>query len=437
MNIYSYEEAFGAADKTSRAMRRAIADWYDLYFRDSWQQDRDPGQRIAYTVVNKLVKTIFGEYKAQVQGKQEQMAVAALDGKCREAMQQTLVGGECYLKPWFDDGVPCFGVIPRRNVLIFGRNGDGEPTDLGTVEKTVRDRYYYTLLERRFLDPEGYTVIENRLFRSLNDETLGVETELGEVKAYAELPRRYRYSEKLGSVGLVRMKNPMLNCVDGSADGVSVYAAAARLIRSIDENEAQMAGEFRRGESRIIASADMLTGDKLLQDHLFVGLDEDPQSVGITVFSPQLREQSFLNRKKEYLRNVESIIGLKRGALSDSNVEQKTATEIASSAGDYNLTIIDFQKMWERALVQAVQLCQMLARAQGYEVGAGQLPAVDWGNGVLYDEDKTWADYMGMVASGLLKPELALAWRFGLPAETEADLQVIRKKYMPKTEEKT
>ena len=36
-----------------------------------------------------------------------------------------------------------------------------------------------------------------------------------------------------------------------------------------------------------------------------------------------------------------------------------------------------------------------------------------------------------MVASGLLRPEIALAWYYDLPAETEADLQAVREKYMP------
>ena len=39
-----------------------------------------------------------------------------------------------------------------------------------------------------------------------------------------------------------------------------------------------------------------------------------------------------------------------------------------------------------------------------------------------------------MVARGLLKPEIALGWRFGMPAETEADLAAIRAKYMPEAE---
>ena len=36
-----------------------------------------------------------------------------------------------------------------------------------------------------------------------------------------------------------------------------------------------------------------------------------------------------------------------------------------------------------------------------------------------------------MVADGLLRPELALAWYFGLPHETEADLAAVRRRWMP------
>ena len=51
--------------------------------------------------------------------------------------------------------------------------------------------------------------------------------------------------------------------------------------------------------------------------------------------------------------------------------------------------------------------------------------------GVLYDRSRVWAEQQQMVASGLLRPEIALAWYYDLPAETEADLQAVREKYMP------
>ncbi len=430
MNIYSYEEAFGAADKTSSAMKSAISDWFSLYYDDRETQDTDPGQRIAYCVVNKLMKTVFGEYQVSAQTPFEQQVAAALDKKRLEAMQLALIGGECYLKPWVTPEKIGFGVIPRNNFLVFARDSDGNITDMGIVERTVDGKHYYTLLERRYVDKTGCLVIENRLFQSLNSQSLGNGVPLSQVAKYAHLPAKYRYSTPMG-LGLVQLKTPAVNCVDGSADGVSIYAAAAGLIRSIDENEAQLKGEFRRGESRVIASADMLDRDQQLTEHLFVGLDADPEEVGITVFAPQLREESYLRRKEAYLRSVESLIGLKRGTLSEVTEQQKTATEITSSAGDYNLTVIALQRMWQEALMQAVELCRGLAQSQGHGVKAGSLPTVDWGNGILYDEDKAWADYLTMVEKGLLKPELALAWRFNLPAQTETDLQSIRANYMP------
>ena len=77
------------------------------------------------------------------------------------------------------------------------------------------------------------------------------------------------------------------------------------------------------------------------------------------------------------------------------------------------------------------------ARAAGHP-GRHDVPedavTIDWGNGVLYDEDKTWADYKDMVASGLLKPEIALGWRFGMSTDTDAQRRKIREKYMPDIE---
>ena len=52
-------------------------------------------------------------------------------------------------------------------------------------------------------------------------------------------------------------------------------------------------------------------------------------------------------------------------------------------------------------------------------------------NGILYDEDKEWATLMQLVSAGLLKPEIALAWKYDLPWDTSAELAAIREKYMP------
>ncbi len=436
MAIYSYEEAFGASDITTRAMRKAIDTWFRLYYGDSAAEDGDACQRVAYSVVSKLVRTVFGEYQTETDDKLCHHVLGKLGEKAREALELSLVGGECYVRPCPEKAGFSFTLIPRNNVLVFARDSSGKVTDMGCVERSIYGKNYYTLLERRTVDAEGYLTIRNLLFRSYNGQNLGTRVPLHSHPAYGSLEECYTYEIPLQSVGLVQLKTPMLNCVDGSCDGVSVYAPAVGLIANIDENEAQLRGEFLRGQSRIVASRDLLkedgSGNKLLADHLFVGLDDDPEQVGITIFSPELRHKSYLERKQEYLRNVESVIGLKRGMLSDANVEDRTATEISSSAGDYNLTVMDFQRIWEKALMETVALCRILGKLYGIgQMGDSPHISIDWGNGVLYDEDKTWEDYQKMVQTGLLKPEIALGWRFNMPAETDADKAAIRNRYMP------
>lgn len=438
-----YEMAFRAVDMTSPEMKKAIQRWQNLYYEKAATPDYDPCQRIPYTIVRKLTKTAFSEYSASSKDAFVSEILDAADAKKKSAMQKALIGGESGLKPIPTASGFHFAVVSRPNILVFGRDGDGNMTDIGMAEHSIRDRFYYTLLERRTVDDGGYLTITNRLYRSNDQNSLGQAVALTELPQYAELAEEYTFPEPLGSVGVAWLKTPIDNSVDGSPDGVSVYDAAVGLIENINRNEAQINGEFERGKSRIIASADMLEvdeagGRKNLSASVFTAVDESPDDIGITIFSPALREQSYLARKTEYLRNVENVIGLKRGLLSEVEAAERTATEVTSSEGDYNLTIIDFQQMWESALREAVRLCGVLGRM--YRVpGAHDVEddsiAVDWGNGVLFDEEKTWADYKDMVAAGLLKPEIALGWKFNMPRDTEAQLAKIRKKYMPDVQE--
>lgn len=432
-NADGYALAFRANDITSKDMRRAIPEWFDLYFRKEPSKDEDPCQQIPYTVVSMLTRTVFSEYEASSDDSFAGALLDALADVKNKAMQLALIGGEAKLKPVIEGNKFIFNVVPRYNILVFGRDASGNMTDIGTVEKVTADKGFYTLLERRTVDEKGFLTIRNRLFRSYDDKNLGQEVPLNSLPQYELLEPEYTYLQPVGSVGLVSLSTPMVNCVDGSADHVSVYASATGLIHNINRNEAQLNGEFSRGESRVIISGDMLKDGKL-QDHLFVGLDEDAETIGITQFSPALREESFLARKQEYLRNVESVIGLKRGLLSEVEAAERTATEITSSAGTYNLTIIDFQTKWENTVKEAVRLCgilgQMYKVPEAHEVKEDAI-SISFGNGILYDETKTWEDYKAMVAAGLLQPEIALGWRFDMPTETEEDLAAIRNKYMP------
>ncbi len=440
-NQITVEQALGARDITSGAMRRAIGEWFKLYFETAPTKEEDPCQRIPYLVVSKLTKTTFSEYSASIKDDYLSGVLERLNQTRKKAMQLALIGGECYLKPILTKRGLDFSILRRDCYLVLARNELGEAVSLGCAEFTARGGNYYTLLEKRTVGEDGRLTIENKLFRSVDKFILGSEVPLAALPQYADLEREMTLPEPLEGLGLALLKTPMVNCVDGSEDSVSVYAPAVGLIRNINRNEAQINSEFSNGASRIIASADMMEvspdGKRRLNGDQFTALDEDPETVGITIFSPALREQSFLARKTEYLRNVESQIGLKRGILSEVEAAERTATEVTSSEGDYNLTIIDFQQAWEGAVREALRISAVLGYmyklCPSKEFDPDSL-VIDWGDGVLYNRDKAWAEQKEMVASGMLKPELALAWYYSLPHDTPADLQKIRRNYMPELE---
>lgn len=417
-------------------MRAAVREWFDLYYGVP-RAGEDTAPRVAALIVGKLCRTVFAEYETRLPPEATdplRRSLSALNAAAKTAMQYALVGGECLLKPVPRDGAFDFAAIRRDCYVPLARDAHGSLLAVGTMERHSVDGRQYALLERRAAGADGLT-IETRLFE-LNGQTLGRCVPLATLPACAELVPQLVLPGVQG-VGLAVLKTPLMNCVDGSTDAVSIYAPAAGMLHALARCEEQLNAEFANGASRVFASEDLLRPDaqgrRALQDDLFVGLPDDPANVGVTVYSPTLREGSYLARKQDLLRGCESLLGLRRGILSEveTPAEPRTATEITATSVDYDLTIRDLQSAWTDAVQQAMALCSALGAVYGLD-GLPQTaaPAIDWGDGVLYDRARIWAEQRELVDAGLLRPELALAWYFDLPHETEAELAEIRRRFM-------
>ena len=441
--------AFGGRDVTSNAMKTAIREWFNLFFMRVPEREEDPAQRIPCAIISRLTKACFAEYDSGFNivpapgSKADWMNLArkAVDAVKLDVLQWAMVGGECFLKPVLDGtGRLAYQVVRRDcyNVLARGSRGI---TDVLLYERNYIWERYFTLLERRSVDGRGYLTIQYKLYLSTTPTTLGYEIPLDSLPQYASLAPEHTYSVPFDGLGMTYVRMPMANTVDGSPDGVSIYESAVQLIHNIYKNEYQLGREFELGRSRIIVGADKLItpdpkgGVMRLNDDVFVGLEGETSGAGIDIFSPDLRDESFERRKQSYLKACENVIGLKRGLLSDVEAMERTAKEITSSEGDYNLSIIDLQRMWYNALLDTLRISdlwgQMLGLCSFQEVDIEHLLSVNWGNGILYDDEKSWRETLEMVQSGILKPELALAKKFDLPCETPEDLERIRVKFMP------
>ena len=450
-SIPGLDEAFGGRDVASEEMQTAIKSWIAEYFNRTPDKDSDPCQRLPYTIVHKLEKGMFAEYDSDLQDKDSAKGswmrenLIQLNLAKSTAMQWTLIAGEAWLKPvpFQKNGRTFFRpqVIRRNQAVVMGRDPDGRLTSIGTTEQTAQGGSWYTLVESRTVDKDGFLQMHNKLYRSSGAHLLGTPCALDSLSRYAGLSESWVYPKPVGSVGLVPLRTPMANCVDGSLEAVSIYEPAMGLIHNINRNEAQLGREFELGQHRIMAPAEMLRtgdhGERKLDDQVFVGLQEfrAQGGIGLTAFSPTLRHESYEARKQSYLKSVENVIGMKRGLLSDVQEVEKTAYEIASTAGDYNLSLIDLQRVWFDAVREYLTLCDTLGRMYHYcddtSWDAREQLSISWGNGVLYDPDKNWSEILQMVQSEMLKPEIALAWKYDLPWETPKDLEAIREKYMP------
>ena len=433
------EQAFGKNDVTSARMRGALREWLDLYY-GAPRPGEDPAPRLATLIVAKLCRTVFADYNARLDSGADGLpgrSLQALNAVAKRAVQYALIGGECLLKPVLSGDTLDFVPIRRDCYTPLARDAHGRLLAVGTMECHSRGATRYALLERRVAGAEGLT-IETRLFE-LNGQALGRCVPLSTLEACADLVPQL-FLPGVPGVGLAVLRTPLANCVDGSTDAVSIYAPAVGLLHGLARCEQQLNAEFANGASRVFASEDLLRpdarGNRALRDDLFVGLPDDPANLGVTVYSPTLREQSYLARKQDLLRGCESLLGLRRGILSETEAEAqpRTATEIAATSVDYDLTIRDLQTMWADAAREAMTLCTALGSLYGLWQAPARPPVltIDWGDGVLYDRSRVWAEQREMVAGGLLRPELALAWYYDLPHETDADLRRIRERFMPK-----
>ena len=443
---HNYADAFQANDITSPAMTEAIREWFGLYYFTAPTEKEDPCQQIPYTIIRKLTRAGFAEYTYTASDSYAERILDSLGKEQREGfLQKLMIGGEIFLKPVPSDTGWRWLVVDRGNMLVFGRDMDGRITDAGIIETKTRGKFVYTLAERRTV-ADGFLTIRNMLFRSDSRDVVGVRVPLSALPEYENLPDEYTYPQRLDGLGMIQARMPMMNCVDGSTDGVSVYAPAVAAIHNINQNEAQLSGEFQRGESRVFASSDLFRKEKgtdgrmrpVLTDTIFSAVDTGPEDVPITIFSPELRDESFKRRREGYLRSIESIIGLQRGLLSDVQEQERTATEITSSKGDYALTVDDLQGVWRDAVKEVMRICGILGPLYGVP-DAHEIPedgwSIDYGDGILYDPSKEDAQLFALVQAGLYQPERYLGWRFNLPAETEAERAKIRRDYMPEAVE--
>ena len=332
----------GGDFELTRELVDGIELWDDmLNGRAPWNH-RAPSIGIESGICREFADISINEMEAKVDNEELDALFQKAIKDLNENLQDGLALGSMIIKPMMGGKVE---YVTAKDFIPV-RFDDDKITDCVLIERKKRgDSKYFFRTERHQLTEQGLR-IENRAYYSTTSSQLGRQIPLADVEEWA------RYPEEITYPGMDKMdfgfyKNPVKNRIDGTACGVSIYSGTAvDRIRKADIQAARYDWEYESGERAVHVDERALRHDKRTGDismpkldrRLYRGLNLDAGSGELfKEYSPEMRDEAFNRGLESYLRQIEFIVGLAYGDLSDAQYVDKTATEIkAAKQRKYN-----------------------------------------------------------------------------------------------------
>lgn len=329
----------------SKKMIDAINDWNNmLNGKAEWIDGPVKSLRIESGICREFADSVLVEMESSVSNEKLNKSYQKCISDLNENMQDGLGMGSFILRP-LGAGLSEFVTADKFIPISFG--DDGKPVDVGFLTvKRVGNSDYFTRFERHYL-LNGNLTIETKCYHSQSENEIGLPCSLESVDEWAQInpgPITYPGMDRM-DFGYYR--NPIPNHIDGSRCGVSIFNDARDRIQSADIQLARYDWEYDSGERAIHVDNRALKKDKSsgrmgmakFNQRLYRGLDiEDGKDKDLLKeYSPEMRDEAFKRGLEEYKREIEFIVGLAYGDLSDVREVEKTATEIkVSKSRKYN-----------------------------------------------------------------------------------------------------
>lgn len=341
VNMFNYttlKRIIGKDVALSQTMIDAINDWKKMLAgKAEWCDDPVESLKLEEGICREFVDATLVEMEANILNNDDMDKVLQ---KCLKDMnkklQTGLALGAMVLRPLGPDRAE---YVAADKFIPISFNDDGTPNDIAfLVTKCVGENDYYTRVERHYFT-NGNLTIENKCYHSQSQSDIGQNCSLEEIPEWADIqPGPVMY------IGMTEMdfgyyQNPIENKVDGSSCGVSIYESAKDRIRKADIQAARLDWEYDSGERAIHVDQKALKarGGRLylprLKKRLYIGLDleEGKDKELFKEYSPEMRDEAFRRGLNETKREIEFIVGLAYGDLSDAQEVDKTATEVLTS----------------------------------------------------------------------------------------------------------
>lgn len=346
--MFGYQQMKNIAGRDitmTKPMIDAINGWKDMIDGRAGWIDEDKGitsLKIEAGICREFADIALGEMEASVDNDRLNEAFKNAIRDLNENLQDGLALGSFIIKPLGENRSE---FVTADKFVPVSFDDEGKPSDIMFfTRKKVGENNYYTKVERHYFDENGNLVISNKCYHASTESTIGNPCDLAEVSEWADIepePITYPGMNK-NDYGYFRV--PLKNRVDGSACGVSIYAEAVSAIRKADIQYGRLDWEYSSGERAVHVDERALRRKdgriKLPEgkQRLYRGLNlEQNQGELYKEYSPAMRDEAYIRGLEKAYRNIEFIVGLAYGDLSDASEVDKTATEVrASKQRKYN-----------------------------------------------------------------------------------------------------
>lgn len=349
----------------SSKMANQIELWSRMYENHPpWRSDTVDVMGLPAAIAGEVARLVTLELKTECKGSARadymNMAYQKVIKDLRIYTEYGCAKGGLIFKPYPSLGGIEVQIIQADCFFPIAFDGSGKITQCVFLEQFRRGNKIFSRLEIHELRNHVLTVT-NRAYLSTNDYSLGSEIGIGLVDIWAELAPSISFAdvERL-PFGYFRM--PLANTADSDSPlGVSVYSRAIGQIREADRRYSQLCWEYEAKEAAIHIATQMLRlnqdsgkleypggRNRLYRDIEYnAGAADKPM---IEPYSPNIRDQSYLNGLNNQLRLIEFNCSLAYGTLSDPNNVDKTAEEIKASKQRSYQMVSDTQMALQAAL---------------------------------------------------------------------------------------
>lgn len=433
---------------TTNVMRTNIESWYELYQGNApWLQFNKQSLGLPAAISSEIARLVTLEMEININSTNNvKKANSSTSGRAkfvdetlnpfrnniRNYCEYACASGGVMFKPYFNGEGISIECVQAVNFEPVSFDSKGVITACKFAEHKTVDKFIYHRIEEHSLNDKTLT-ITNKCYKSNSINERGVEVSLTEVPEWSEIEPIVTLNNVVRPL-YEYFRIPIGNNLDPSSPlGVSVFARSIDLIEDADKQYQRYNWEFEGGELAIDASKDIFpndnTGKPIIpegRERLFRPNEYDIAEGGganaITVFSPQLREESIKNGLNTILQRIEFNSGLAYGTLSDPNVVDKTAEEIKTSKQRSYSLVSDIQKALENAingLIEAICVTADLYKEKIKENIDGEFEtAYVWDDSIIVDSDTERAKDLNEVRLGLmLKWEFRVKW-YGEDEET-------------------